>query len=196
MVSTRVRAGYVSLALLLGFSLVAVGARPAYACSCAGMWDTDEEFQRSDAVFIGEVVEVGELPVEQAGPTDPGMPYLAPVTFDVEGAWKGVAGDSVIVHGQGPAPSCGLNFERGETYLVFAGEAGEGENGPLQTDMCSSTRPSSVETASNMFGPPAGALPETGGPAPLAVGGTLLAMAGLSACAVRAVGALKGRTRP
>jgi hypothetical protein len=46
-----------------------------------------------------------------------------------------------------------------------------------------------------MFGPPAGTLPETGGPAPLAVGGTLLAMAGLSACAVRAVGVLNKRTR-
>ena len=194
--ATRVRAGYVLLALLLGFSLVAVGARPAYACSCAGTWDTDEEFQRSTAVFAGEVVEVGELSVERAGPTDPGMPLLAPVTFDVEGAWKGVSGDSAVVHGQGPGPSCGLDFERGETYLVFAGRAGGGENGPLQTDLCSSTRPSSVETASNMFGPPAGALPETGGPAPLAAGATLLAMAWLSACAVRAVGALKGRTRP
>jgi hypothetical protein len=193
-VATRVRAACVFLALLLGFSLV-VGARPAYACSCAGMWDTDEEFQRSDAVFAGEVVEVGELSVERAGPTDPRTPLLAPVTFDVKGAWKGVAGDSVVVHGQGPAPSCGLDFERGETYLVFAGRAGEGENGPLQTDMCSSTRQSSVETARNMFGPPTGILPETGGPAPLAVGGALLAMAGLSACAVRAVGALNKQTR-
>ena len=195
MVATRVRVGYVFLALLLGFSLVAVGARPAYACSCAGTWDTDEEFQRSTAVFAGEVVEVGELSVERAGPTDPGMPLLAPVTFDVEEAWKGVAGDSVVVHGQGPGPSCGLDFERGETYLVFAGRSGEGENGPLQTGLCSSTRQSSVETARNMFGPPADELPETGGPAPLALVGTLLAMAGLSACAVRAVGALNKRTR-
>ena len=194
--ATRVRAGYVLLALLLGFSLVAGGARPAYACSCAGTSDTDEEFQRSDAVFAGEVVEVGELSVERAGPPGPGMPLLAPVTFDVEGAWKGVSGDSAVVHGQGPGPSCGLDFERGETYLVFAGRAGEDENGPLQTDLCSSTRQSSVETASNMFGPPADELPETGGPASLAVGATLLAMAGLSACAVRAVEALKRRTRP
>ena len=111
-VATRVRLGYVLLALLLGFSLVAVGARPAYACSCAGTWDTDEEFQRSDAVFAGEVVEVGELSMERAGPTDPGMPLLAPVIFDVEEAWKGVEGDSVV--GQGPGPSCGLDFERGE----------------------------------------------------------------------------------
>ena len=55
MVATRVRADCVFLALLLGFSLV-VGARPAHACSCAGMWDTDEEFQRSDAVFAGGVL--------------------------------------------------------------------------------------------------------------------------------------------
>jgi hypothetical protein len=191
--ATRIRAGFLLLVLLLGFSLVV--ARPAQACSCAGMWDTEEEFLRSDAVFAGEVVEVKELPMEQAGPTDPGMPYLAPVTFDVKGAWKGVAGDSVVVHGQGPGPSCGIDFERGETYLVFAGRAGEGENGALQTDMCSSTRQSSVETARNMFGPPAGTLPETGGPAPSAVGGILLAMAGLSACTACAVRIRNERTR-
>jgi hypothetical protein len=194
-VSTRMRAGSLLLALLLGFSFVAVVATPAHACSCAGMWDTEEEFRRSDAVFAGEVVEVEELPMEQAGPTDSGMPFLAPVTFDVKGAWKGVVGDSVVVHGQGPGPSCGLDFERGETYLVFAGRAGEGENGSLQTDMCSSTRQSSVETARNMFGPPAGTLPETGGPAPSAVGGILLAMVGLSACIACAVGIRSNRTR-
>ncbi len=188
-VMTRMRTGLFLLALLLGFSLVAAGARPAYACSCAGS-STEEQFRRSDAVFAGEVVEVGKFPMEQAGPMDPGMPYLAPVSFDVKAAWKGVAGDSVVVHGQGPGPSCGLDFERGETYLVFAGR---GENDVLQTGLCSSTRQSSVETARNMFGPPAGTLPETGGPAPLAVGGILLAITGLSVCTVRAVGVLNKR---
>lgn len=194
MVSTRMRAGSLLLTLMLGFSLVALGARPAYACSCAGT-STEEQFRRSDAVFAGEVVEVGKFPIEQAGPTDSGLPLFGPVTFDVKGAWKGVAGDSVVVHGQGPGPSCGLDFQRGETYLVFAGKAGEGENGPLQTDLCSSTRQSSVETARNMFGPPAGTLPETGGPAPVAFGGILLAMAGLSVFTIRAAGVLNKRIR-
>lgn len=169
MVATRIRAGSIFLALVMTLSLVFLGASPARACSCAGTWDTKEEFRRSDAVFSGEVVEVGELPAEQWNPKDPGMPLLAPVTFDVKGAWKGVAGDSVVVHGQGPGASCGLDFERGETYLVFAGGAGEDGDGPLQTGLCSSTRQASEETARNMFGPPTDTLPQTGGLPPHSV---------------------------
>jgi hypothetical protein len=156
---------YLLILALLGNLVLAAGpyAAGAHACSCAGMSDTDDVFRRSNAVFAGEVVEIGELPTEQVEPTDPGMLLLAPVTFEVKAAWKGVAGGPVVVHGQGPAPSCGLDFELGETYLVFAGRAGEGDNGPLQTDLCSPTRPASVETARNMFGPPTGTLPEAGG---------------------------------
>ena len=49
-----------------------------------------------------------------AGRGGDGAP-LAPVTFDVKGACKGVSRESVAVHGQGPGVSCGLDFERGET---------------------------------------------------------------------------------
>ena len=75
-------------------------------------------------------------------------------------------GDSVVVHGQGPGASCGLNLERGETYLVFAGGAGRDGGGALQTGLCSATRQASEETARNMFGPPTATLPETGGVSP------------------------------
>ncbi len=101
--------------------------------------------------------------MERSGPVDPWGPSLAPVTFDVKAAWKGVAGGSAVVHGQGPGVSCGFDFERGETYLVFAGRSGEDGDGPLQTDMRGPTRLSSVETARNMLGPPGDELPETGG---------------------------------
>lgn len=90
------------------------------------------------------------------------MPFLNPVTFDVKEAWKGVSGESAVVHGQGPSPSCGLDFEKGETYLVFAGHVGEGEDRALQTDSCGNTSPASVETARNILGPPPESLPETG----------------------------------
>ncbi len=160
----KVRPCLLILALVGNLALAAGPyAGGAHACSCAGGWSTEEEFRRSTAVFSGEVVEVGKLPMEQVGPTDPGVPLLAPVTFDVTGAWKGVTGDTVVVHGQGPGPSCGLNFERGETYLVFAGARGRSEEGPLETGLCSSTRQASEETARNLFDPTTGSLPETGG---------------------------------
>lgn len=164
MTISKVRPCLLILALVVNLALAAGPyASGAHACSCAGGWSTEEEFRRSTAVFSGEVVEVGKLPMEQGGPTDPRIPLLDPVTFYVKGAGKGVTGDTVVVHGQGPGPSCGLNFERGETYLVFAGAKGRSEEDPLETGLCSSTRQASEETARNMFGPPTGILPETGG---------------------------------
>ncbi len=162
----RVPAGSVLLALLVSLALVAVDARPAFACSCAGGESTEEAFLRATAVFSGGVVEIGDLPTEQWDPTGPDLPLLAPVNFHVKGAWKSVGEGPVVVHGQGPAPSCGLDFERGETYLVFAGSSGSGEDGPLQTGLCSATRLTSLKTARNMLGPPTATLPPTGGVSP------------------------------
>lgn len=155
-----------SLVLIANVVLAAgPGAGGAYACSCAGGSSSSEEaLRRSDAVFSGEVVKLGELPPVPPGTTTMTMPYLDPVTFDVKGSWKGVTGESVVVHGQGPSASCGLDFERGETYLVFAGRAGG--DGALQTDYCGHTFAASEETARNILGPPPETLPETGGVAP------------------------------
>ena len=193
---------YLLILALLGNLVLAAGpyAGGAHACSCAGPGSTEEALRRATAVFSGEVVEVEEPSMEQVEPTDPGMPLLGPVTFDVKAAWKGVSGDSVVVHGQGPAPSCGLDFERDETYLVFAGGTGRDGGGPLQTGLCSATRPTSEETARNMLG-----LPETGGvlsrspdrevhPAYIGATGVLallaagMLLAGLASLAVRRTG--------
>jgi len=65
--------------------------------------------------------------------------------------------------GRAPGASCGLDFERGETHLDFAGGAGRDADGPLETGLCSATRLASEETARNMLGPPTNSLPETGG---------------------------------
>ncbi|QIN84165.1 hypothetical protein GBA63_17060 [Rubrobacter tropicus] len=191
MIPTVMRAGSLLLALAMVLPLTALGARPAYACSCALSESTEEAFRSSDAVFAGEVVKIGELPMEREGTTTLMMPYLAPVTFDVKGAWKGVADDPVVVHGQGPGASCGLDFERGETYLVFAGGAGEGGGGMLQTGLCSATRQASVETARNMFGPPSTGLPETGGPTL-----SLLFWVPAACAALLALGTFLARQRP
>ena len=196
---------YLLILALLGNLVLAAGphAGGAHACSCAEGRSTEEALRSSDAVFSGEVVEIGKLPMEQEGATDPGLPLLAPVTFDVKESWKGVEEDPAVVHGQGPGPSCGLDFERGETYLVFAGRAGEGENSPLQTDYCGNTFPASEETARNILGPPPETLPETGGvplagpgwgmgPKPVAVA---VALASLAAGALLASRVVRGQRR-
>lgn len=141
------------------------GAGGAYACSCAGTWSTEESYRRADAVFSGEVVEVEESPAPSDGTTTLAMPRLNPVSFDVGEAWKGVSGDAAIVYGEGPEVSCGIDFDRGETYLVFAYNSREAEDSPLQADFCGATEQVDVETARQMLGPPA-TLPETGGVSP------------------------------
>lgn len=90
------------------------------------------------------------------------MPYPNPVTFDVAEAWKGVPENSVVVYGEGSEASCGIDFDEGETCLVFAYHSGDTEESPLQTDFCGATEQVDLETARQILGPPAD-LPDTGG---------------------------------
>nr|MBA3951825.1 hypothetical protein [Rubrobacter sp.] len=88
-------------------------------------------------------------------------PFLGPVTFEVEEAWKGASEGSVVVYGQGPEPSCGIDFERGETYLVYAYRS----DGYLGTDYCGRTKPLSFAGSDvGELNAARGSLPETGGP--------------------------------
>lgn len=196
----RTRTGFLILALAANLVLAGtLGAGGARACSCAGTSSTDEALRTSDAVFSGEVAEVragGEIPIDEAGGSGPAA-FLDPVAFEVKESWKGVSEASVVVRGHGPEASCGLDFDEGETYLVFAYRVGEGDGGPLATDFCGATSEASQETALEMLGPPEGSLPDTGGrPVSLAVGPALVAAAALLAVFSALVAALRlGRMR-
>lgn len=107
----------------------------------------------------------------------------------------------MVVHGQSPGASCGLGFERGEAYLVFAGGAGRDAGGPLETGLCRTARLVSEETARNMLGPPTNSLPETGDGSPECAerklestcrGATTAALALLAAGALFAGRAMRG----
>ncbi|CAA9414164.1 MAG: hypothetical protein AVDCRST_MAG03-2079 [uncultured Rubrobacteraceae bacterium] len=188
--SRRMRAGSVSLALLMGLSLLAVGARPALACSCGDV-PLENDIKDADAVFSGEVQSIDEDASVGSGI----MAATGRITFAVEDSWKGVTAETVDVYGQGDGVNCFNTFEEGEAYLVYASRAKEAD-APLKNVACGETKPlAGAEPDLRLLGAPAGELPETGGPAPLAVGSALLAMIGLSACAVRAVGVLNKRTR-
>lgn len=148
-----------ALALAANLSLAGgPGAGGASACSCAGVSSVEEQLRTSDAVFSGEAVNIDEKDFS------PGVgPALGKVVFDVNKSWKGVAGDSEVVYGQGPEASCGIEFERGKTYLVFAYRGSEGREAVFQTDICTQTRELSSEIATRMLGPPDTTLPDTGG---------------------------------
>ena len=156
---TRIRLGFLIFALAVNLLLAGTSnLRNAHACSCISV-PLEEHLRTSDAVFSGEVVGIDENDLS------PGAgPQLGKVTFDVSGVWKGASEEPVAVYGQGPEASCGIDFEEGESYLVYAYRSnGDGTN-PLQTDLCNATKPlAAAERDLRVLGPPDTTLPGTGG---------------------------------
>jgi hypothetical protein len=154
---TRVRLGVLIFALAVNLLLAgASNLRNAHACSCISL-PLEKHLRSSDAVFSGEVVGIDENDLS------PGAgPRLGKVTFDVSDVWKGVTEESVAVYGQGPEASCGLNFEEGGSYLVYAYRSNE--DGPLETNLCDATKQlAAAEQDLQMLGSPDDTLPDTGG---------------------------------
>jgi hypothetical protein len=162
-------------------------AGAAYACSCAETRGVEETLEKSSVVFSGKATKVEEFSPESPDSGDAVL-GLGPVTFEVQEAWKGASGDSVVVYGQGPGISCGLDFERGETYLVYAYRI----DVDLGIDYCGRTKPLSYAGSDvNELNASRDSLPETGGPripTPLQVTITGAAAALLAAAAFAARG--------
>ena len=155
----RTGAVFLILALLANLLLTSIlNVRVAYACSCA-LSPIKEEIQRSDAVFSGKVQSIEEDRMLADGGSPSGM-----VTLAVHESWKGVSAESVSVHGQGDGMNCYTMFEKDETYLVYASRKGEGDDAPLQNDVCAATKPlEAAEADLGVLGSPAEDLPDTGG---------------------------------
>ena len=154
---TRVRLAVLIFALAVNLLLAGTSnLRNAHACSCISL-PLEKHLRTSDAVFSGEVVGIDENDLS------PGAgPRLGKVAFDVSDVWKGVSEESVAVYGQGPEASCGLNFEEGESYLVFAHRSNE--DGPLETNLCDATKLlAAAEDDLRVLGSPDDTLPDTGG---------------------------------
>ena len=103
--------------------LIALVAGLANACSCIPPGTPLEEMEKSDAVFSGKVVTIGQ---DANG-------YV--VTFEVERAWKGVSAPTVRVRTAMDSAACGFPFVRGEKYLVYAYDS----EGSLSAGLCSRT---------------------------------------------------------
>jgi hypothetical protein len=165
-------------------------AGEAYACTCAETRGVEEALERSSAVFSGKATKVEEFSSESPETGD-ALLGLGPVTFEVQEAWKGASGDSVVVYGQGPGISCGLDFERGETYLVYAYRI----DGYLGTDYCGRTKPLSYAGSDiSELKASRDSLPETGGPRiPIPVQVMIAAGAAAALLAVAALAARRPR---
>ena len=77
-------------------------------------------------MFLGRVVSV-RRPSATNGTT----------TIRVTAAWRGGVRGAVVIHVDPTSPMCSFDFERGETYLVYADRAG----GRLVASGCSRTTP-------------------------------------------------------
>jgi hypothetical protein len=160
MLSWRTKAVLLVVALIT--SLVhasSLGAGGAYACSCAQAPTLAEESRTSDAVFSGEVLDIEENELAPG----PGPP-LGRVTFDVREAWKGVSEESIVVYGQGNEVSCGIDFEKDRSYLVYAYRSSDGPGDHLETGFCNATKPlAEAEADLLMLRSTSATLPDTGG---------------------------------
>ena len=162
---------FVILAVVANVVLAAgPGAEDAYACSCITT-PLEDEIKASDAVFSGEVMSIDEqatpggIHKSEASGGFPGA--TGRISFAVLNSWKGITAETIEVYGQGDGVNCYNTFEEGETYVVYAsrGEATEGNPAPLENNACGSTKPLAyAEKDLRVLGPPASALPESGGP--------------------------------
>lgn len=120
-------------------------AAPAFACSCALPPDALTARDQSDAVFSGKVLDVKE-----AIDWSDFMPFTKPirmqleVILEVQSTWKGVTTSQVEINTAPNGAGCGVDFQPGKVYLVYASY---GEDNGLFTHLC--TRTSELANASD-----------------------------------------------
>lgn len=114
-------------------------AGPCSTCRCVVPPPTPQSaLESATAVFTGTVVSIRETTVSP----EPGRWRPARmVGFRVDGAWKGVSAPKVVVLTGMGGGDCGLDFDRGARYLVYAHA---GADGKLSTGVCRRTAPAAL----------------------------------------------------
>lgn len=107
---------------------------PAAACSCAPAPDPVTALGQSAAVFSGKVLRVEE-PVRMPFSSTPARIGFD-VTFEVQTVWKGALQSQVLVVTSGLGGGCGIPFQPGDEYLVYASYW---EHSDLETNICTRT---------------------------------------------------------
>ena len=118
--------------LAISFGLITeLTIHPAHACSCGRAESAKAHIDGSDVIFEGSVIKVKRPGFLWWGRQHPDN---VKTKFKIQRPVKGIDGDNIWVsHGTSGA-SCGVNFEKGKTHLVFAGRA---EDGKVSTHLCS-----------------------------------------------------------
>ena len=146
--------------VLMAAAFLVVNQPCAFACSCLPPGPPGDELARSAAVFAGKVVGL-DVPAGVNSGADP-----VRVTFQISQVWKGTASPNLVVTTAQSSASCGVAFEQGQDYLVYAA----GTDDALTASLCSRT--GTLSAASEdlaALGPgklPAGTPPMRSTPAP------------------------------
>ena len=128
-----------SIFAIVFISIILLGSFPLItsACSCAELPSVEEEFERSQAVFSGKVVDVREKRSIKGYQTKS-------VLFKVTNTWKGVKQSQIIITtGQGGG-DCGFNFKEGQEYLVYVNKSTMYGGKTLVSTICDRTNELSV----------------------------------------------------
>jgi MYXO-CTERM domain-containing protein len=122
--------------LAAGALLAASQLFPSSALACKCMMPTPESAkEHAAAVFEGQVTDIQDEP--GSGPSGMGKKL---VTLSLVRTWKGVEKDEVVkVRTADSSAACGIDFEKGKSFLVYASQ---GESG-LEAGSCGRTKPMS-----------------------------------------------------
>ena len=140
-----------AVALLAGL-LGAMTLQRASACSCAYLTEA-ESFEEADVVFAGRAGSWSWLE----------YPDEVVVAFEVSRVWKGQDYAVRYVATASHGAMCGVSFEDGEEYIVYAYTD---ERGVVWANRCSWTRPLKSDTEALLDGLAEGRPPEPGTVAP------------------------------
>ncbi len=99
----------------------------ASACSCMIPLPPMEALGQSDAVFVGTVIDI----------TSGQRVYGNTVTLEADISWKGNVGKTVKIVTAQDSAACGVYFQVGKTYVVYAHQ--NTEDGSLGANSCSRT---------------------------------------------------------
>ncbi|MEO6390774.1 MAG: carboxypeptidase regulatory-like domain-containing protein [Pyrinomonadaceae bacterium] len=125
-----------ALLLLAVIAFGCVAASEVIACQCVETLDKCYLVGRADAIFVGKVVAVKDVP---AGIDEVGNELISlgdrSFVLRVEERFQGVK--SLTVEIPSGASNCDLRFQLGERYLIYAER---GEDGKFHTSVCAGSR--------------------------------------------------------
>ncbi|SHG92724.1 hypothetical protein [Ornithinibacillus halophilus] len=113
--------------LIIILSTILINPLPSHACDCAVEQSVNDEYDQSFAVFKGEVLKIKE------------DNSTKDVVIEVEEIWKGIDESQIIIRTGLGGGDCGVNFQEGHDYLVYARNTKLYGSEYLQTNSCDRT---------------------------------------------------------